>query len=209
MYTLYWSPGSASMAPHACLEEAGAAYTLKRVDTSKGEHQSADYLSLNPKGKVPTLVIDGNDVLTESAAICMLIGDRHPDAGLAPVHGDPRRGHYYAWLMHLTNTLQPAMLEFYYPDRHTTSANGTEAVAAKARESIAAIWQRIDAHLAAKGPYLLGDRFSAADIFCHMLSTWQECCPDTYARFPAVKRLADLVAARPAMRRTIAQNQAA
>jgi glutathione S-transferase len=65
MYTLYWSPGSASMAPHACLEEAGAAYTLKRVDTSKGEHQSADYLSLNPKGKVPTLVIDGNDVLTD------------------------------------------------------------------------------------------------------------------------------------------------
>jgi glutathione S-transferase len=137
-----------------------------------------------------------------------VIGERHPDAGLAPVHGDPLRGHYYAWLMHLTNSLQPAMLEFYYPDRHTTSANGTEAVAAKARETIAGIWQRIDAHLAAHGPYLLGDRFSAADIFCHMLSTWQECCPDTYARFPALKRLADLVAARPAMQRVIAQNRA-
>jgi glutathione S-transferase len=209
MYTLYWAPGSASMAPHGCLEEAGAPYTLKRVDTSKGEHQGADYLALNPKGKVPTLVIDGNDVLTESAAICMVIGDRHPDAGLAPVHGDPKRGHYYAWLMHLTNTLQPAMLEFYYPDRHTTSANGTEAVAAKARETIAEIWQRIDTHLAANGPYLLGDRFSAADIFCHMLSTWQECCPDTYARFPALKRLADLVAGRPAIQRVVAQNQAA
>src|SRR5262245_26723082 len=133
MYTLYWSPGSASVAPHACLEEAGAAYTLKRVDTSKGEHQQPEYLALNPKGKVPTLVVD-KDVLTESAAICMLIGDRHPDAGLAPVVGDHRRGHYYGWLTHLTNTLQPAMLEFYYPDRHTTSANGTEAVAAKARE---------------------------------------------------------------------------
>jgi glutathione S-transferase len=197
------------MAPHACLEEAGAPYTLKLVDTGKGEHQTADYLSLNPKGKVPTLVLDDGDVMTESAAICMLIGDRHPDAGLAPVIGDPLRGHYYAWLMYLSNTLQPAMLEFYYPDRHTTSANGTEAVAAKARETIAAIWQHIDAQLAAKGPYLLGHKFSAADIFCQMLSNWQECCPDTYARFPALKRLADLVAARPATARVIAKNQAA
>jgi glutathione S-transferase len=176
---------------------------------AKGQHQSADYLALNPKGKVPTLVLDDGDVLTESAAICMLIGDRHPAAALAPAVGDPKRGHYYAWLMHLTNTLQPAMLEFYYPDRHTTSANGTEAVSAKARETIADVWQRIDQHLAANGPYLLGDRFSAADIFCHMLSTWQDCCPDTYARFPALKRLAERVAARPAIRRTIEQNQAA
>jgi glutathione S-transferase len=209
MYTLYWSPGSASMAPHGCLEEAGAEYTLKLVDTSKGEQLGAGYLALNPSGKVPTMVTDGGDVLTESAAICLWIGDRHPDAGLAPVLGDPMRGQYYAWLMHLSNTLQAAMLEFYYPDRHTTSANGTEAVAAKARETIATIWQRIDAHLAAHGPYLLGDKFSSADIFCHMLSTWQECCPDTYARFPALKRLADLVAARPAIARTIARNQAA
>ena len=209
MYTLYWSPGSASMAPHGCLEEAGVPYTLKLVDTAKGQHQKADYLALNPKGKVPTLVLDTGDVLTESAAICMLIGDRHPDSGLAPVLGDPRRGHYYAWLTHLTNTLQPAMLEFYYPDRHTTSANGTEAVAAKARETIAGIWQYVDAHLAAKGPYLLGDRFSAADIFCHMLSTWQDCCPETYRRFPSVKRLADLVLARPAIARIAAANQAA
>lgn len=209
MYTLYWAPGSASMAPHGCLEEAGANYTLRLVDTSKGEHQKADYLALNPKGKVPTLMTESGDVLTESAAICLFLADRHPDAGLAPAIGDPRRGQYYAWLMHLSNTLQAAMLEFYYPDRHTMSPNGTEAVAAKARETIAAIWQQIDAHLAAKGPYLLGDTFSAPDIFCHMLSCWQECCPDTYSRFPAVKRLADLVAARPAIGRTIARNQAA
>jgi glutathione S-transferase len=206
MYTLYWSPGSASMAPHGCLEEAAASYTLKLVDRDKGEHQGADYLALNPKGKIPTLVIDGGDVVTESAAICMLIADRHPDAGLAPVFGDPMRGHYYAWLMYLSNSLQPAMLEFYYPDRHTISANGTEAVAAKARETVATIWGHIDRHLAAKGPYLLGHKFSAADLFCQMLSMWQEPCPDTYARFPALKRLADLVAARPAIARVIAQN---
>ena len=94
MYTLYWSPGSASMAPHGCLEEAGAAYTLKLFDTSKGENQSAEYLAVNPKGKIPALVTEDGDVLTESAAICMVIGDRHPDSGLAPVLGDHRRGHH-------------------------------------------------------------------------------------------------------------------
>jgi glutathione S-transferase len=200
------------MAPHCCLEEAGAAYALKLVDTGKGEHRSPEYLALNPAGKVPTLVIaDGSAMggltMAESAAMCMLIADRHPGANLAPKTGDLARGHFYMWLMHLNNTLQPAMLRYYYPDRHT--AGETEVVVNKAMEEVVAVWSRIDAHLRQKGPYLLGERYSAADIFCTMLSLWQDCCPDTYRRFPGVKRLADLVLARPAIARIAAANQAA
>jgi glutathione S-transferase len=139
----------------------------------------------------------------------MLIADRHPAANLAPKSDDLARGHFYMWLMHLSNTLQPAMLRYYYPDRHTTAADGTEAVTNKAQEEVAAVWSRIDAHLRVKGPYLLGERFSAADIFCTMLSTWQDCCPDTYRRFPGLKRQADLVLARPAIARIAEVNQAA
>jgi glutathione S-transferase len=212
MYTLYWNPGSASMAPHCCLEEAGATYTLKQVDTNKGEHQQPEYLVLNPAGKVPTLVIDegaatGGFTMTESAAMCMLIADRHPAANLAPKTDDLARGHFYMWLMHLSNTLQPAMLRYYYPDRHTTAES--EAVVTKAQEEVATVWSRIDAHLRTKGPYLLGDRYSAADIFCTMLSSWQDCCPDTYRRFPGLKRQADLVMTRPAIARIAVANQAA
>jgi glutathione S-transferase len=207
MYTLYWSPGSASMAPHCCLEEAGVPYALQRIDTGKGEHQKPEYLALNPAGKVPTMLIDGGFTMTESAAMCMLIADRHPAAALAPPTDDLARGHFYMWLMHLSNTLQPAMLRYYYPDRHTTAES--EAVATKAQEEVATVWSRIDAHLRLKGPYLLGARYSAADIFCAMLSTWQDCCPETYRRFPGVKRLADLVMARPAIARIAAANQAA
>jgi glutathione S-transferase len=87
-------------------------------------------------------------------------------------------------------------------------ADGTEAVIEKASEEVATLWQRIDNHLKAKGPYLLGDRFSAADIFCHMLSTWQDPCPNTYERFPHVKKLADLVSARPAVAKIIKVNDA-
>ena len=204
MYTLYWSPGSAAMAPHGALEEAGARYELKRVNTDEGAHREPAYLALNPNGKVPTLVVDGSFVMFESAAMAMFIADRHPQAKLAPAPDEMARGHFYQWLTHLTNSVQPAMLRYYYPERHTADAGGTDAVAASATEEIATLWGRIDRHLAVNGPYLLGDRFSAADIFAYMLSTWQQCCPETYERFPHVKRLADLVAARPAIKRVIA-----
>ncbi len=206
MYLLYWSPGSASMAPHGALEEAGARYELALVNTDEGAHRDPAYVKLNPNAKVPTLVVDGKFVMFESAAMVMLIADRHPEARLAPGPDEMARGHFYQWLVYLTNSLQPAMLRFYYPERHTADEGGHEAVKAKAMEEIATLWGRIDQHLAAHGPCLLGERFSAADIPAHMLSTWQQCCPNTYERFPHVKRLADLVAARPAMQRVIRKN---
>lgn len=209
MYTLYWSHNAASIAAHFCLEESGAKYETKLVDMANNEHKSADYLKLNPAGKIPTLVVDGNFVMTEAAAICMLIADRHPEAKLAPATTDLKRGHYYMWLTHLTNTLQPAMLRFYYPDRCTTAIDAHDPVAAKAKEEVAELWGRIDNHLKANGPYLLGNQFSAPDTFAYMLSTWQECCPGLYDRFPSIKRMADLVASRPAIGRILKVNQAA
>jgi glutathione S-transferase len=208
MYTLYWSHGAASLAVHFCLEESGARYETKLVDMAQNAHRSAEYLKINPSGKIPTLMVDGNFAMTESAAICMLIADRHPEAKLAPAANDMKRGHYYMWLTYLTNTLQPAMLRYYYPDRITTAIAETRGIEDKAREEIAAIWNLIDTHLKAYGPYLLGDQFSAADAFCYMLSTWQRCCPDAYGRFPSLKRLADRVSARPAIGRILQVNRA-
>jgi glutathione S-transferase len=84
MYTLYYSPGSASMAPHGVLEESGAPSTLARFDMAANKHKDAAYLKLNPHGRVPTLVVDGKQPIYELAAICLFIADRHPNAGLAP-----------------------------------------------------------------------------------------------------------------------------
>jgi glutathione S-transferase len=207
MYTLYWSPGSASMTPHGALEESGARFELTLVNTDEGAHRDPAYLKLNPNGKVPTLVVDGRFVMFESSAITMFIADRHPEAKLAPGPDEMARGHYYQWMTHLTNSVQPAMLRYYYPERITGDAAGA-AVTQNATEEIATLWGRVDRHLAAHGPFLLGDRFCAADIFAYMLSTWQTCCPNTYERFPNLKRLADLVAARPAMQRMIQKNAA-
>src|SRR5690242_8316751 len=170
MYTLYWSPGSASQTPHGVLEEAGVKYELRRVNMDAGGHQDPAYLKLNPNGKVPTLVVDNTDALFEGGAISMFIADRHPEAKLAPAPGDKARGAYYQWMTHLTNSLQPAMLRFYYPDRVTGDPKGEEAVKEKALEEVATLWGRIDRHLKDHGPYLLGSQFSAADIFAHTLS---------------------------------------
>jgi glutathione S-transferase len=209
MYTLYWSPGSASQTPHGVLEETGATYELKLTSVDAGATRDPEYLKLNPNGKVPTLVVDGSYTMFEGGAISMFIADRHPEAKLAPAPGDKARGHYYQWMTHLTNSLQPAMLRFYYPDRITADPKGEEAVKEKALEEVATLWGRIDRHLKSGGPYLLGAQFSAADIFVHTLSSWEGACPGIRDRFPSVKRLADLVAARPAIQRVIKQNEAA
>src|SRR6185503_20596621 len=126
-----WAPGSAAMAPHGALEESGAKYELKLVNTDEGAHRDPAYLKLNPNGKVPTLVVDGQFVMFESAAITMFIADRHPAAKLAPAPDEMARGHFCQWLTHLTNSVQPAMLRYYYPERHTADESGHEAVKAK------------------------------------------------------------------------------
>ena len=88
MIRLYWYPGNASLVPHMLLEEIGAPFTLERVDRANNAHKSPEYLKLNPNGQIPVLV-DGDLVLYETAAICMHLADTHPGAGLAPPLGSP------------------------------------------------------------------------------------------------------------------------
>jgi glutathione S-transferase len=205
MYTLYWAPNSAALAPQIMIEEIGAKHELKAIDIPS-QLKAPEYLKLNPNGKIPTLVVDGKQVVYESAAICMYLADRHPEAKLAPAIGDPARGSYYQWMAHLTNTLQPTYLAFYYPDRLTDDAKGVGAVQSRVKIELGEIWGRIDKALGEQGPHLLGDRYSACDAFLFMLSNWQDPIPDIYSRFKNVKRCADLVRARPAVQRVLPSN---
>ena len=201
MYKLFYSPGSAAMAPHAALEETGAKHELVLVDVAKKAHQRPEYLKLNPKGRVPTFV-DGDFVLTESAAITMHIADRHPESGLAPPLGSAARAHWYQWLFYLSNTLQPAFLEYFYPEKTFRNAPNTQAqLKASAERRLATMFIYIDAELAGRGPYLLGETFSAADLFMHMLARWSRWFEKPAYRYPHIKQLTDRVKARPAVQR--------
>jgi len=207
MYTLYWNNGSASITAHMALEESGAPYTLKFVDMDKGEHKSPEYLKMNPNGKVPTLLIDNKRTMFETAAIAMYIADRHPQSGLAPAADDPARVPYLQWLLNISNSVQPYYFMFYYPERHTADPSAHEAIKKQATRMIGEAWARIDAALAKNGPYLAGDRFSAADLPVMMLTGWKMACSDVLDKNSNIRRLVELVSARPAIQRVLKQNQ--
>ncbi len=170
MIELHFSPGNANLAPHFILLDIDAKFRLVPVDRSVNAHKSPEYMKLNPFGRIPVMV-DGDLVLFESAAICLHLVDSHPNCGLAPTQGTPERAHFYKWLMFLTNTIQPDILMYYYPDRYTTDRK-TDAVKAAAENRLIDFFSRVDDHLGEGGPYLLGETFSAADYYLLMVSRW-------------------------------------
>ena len=196
MYTLYYAPGAASMVVHLALLEADAPHELKLVDLDTGAQRSPDYLKLNPRGVVPTLVVDGQP-LSESAALLMLLAERHPQSPLAPPPGTPERGAWYAWIVYLSNTLMSSFRRWFYPQ----DLDDAPQVHAAVQRKIETVWDYLDAHLAARGPYLLGERFSGADLLLTMLMRWSRNMPRPATEWPALERLAGRVRARPSWQR--------
>lgn len=197
MYTLYYSPGSANLVVHLALLEIGAPHQLERVDISKGENRSAQYLAINPSGIVPTLIVDGQPH-TEAAALAMLLAERHPAAGLAPAPGSAGRADYLQWMFYLANTLQPLFRQWFFPTDHLPAAADT--IKEAARIGIEKCWAKLDAHLAAHGPHVLGDTFSLADLYALMLMRWSRNMPRPALDWPHLAALAGLVRARPSWR---------
>jgi glutathione S-transferase len=204
MYALYYYPGNASMAPHMALEEIGAPFELRLVDRAKNAHKAPDYLRLNPNGLIPVLA-DGDLVLSESAAICLHLADRHPEAKLVPPLGTAERAQLYKWLIHLTNTVQAELITYFYPERQTDDAAAATQVKAHAEARVGGMLDRIEAALAERGPYLLGDDFSVADLYLLMLSRWTRGFAKPARNRPALRRLLDRLAERPAVQRVFAK----
>jgi glutathione S-transferase len=199
MYTLYHSPGTASMAVHLALLEIGAPYELRLIDFDSLGQKDPEYLRLNPNGVVPTLIVDGTPVY-ECAALLLLLGERHPEVALAPAPGSAQRGLYLQWMLHLANTLQPAFRQWFYP-ADFGPIEDEDTMREYARLRIEAVWDRFDAHLVANGPYVLGEQFSIADLYATMLMRWSRNMPKPADRWPALAALAQHVKSRPAWKR--------
>ena len=155
MITLYGYPGSASLAPHILLEEAGAEYTCVSPTREGPDAGSAYFLTASPRRRVPAM-IDGDVTLTESAAICMHVSDRNPDALLGPVPGDPERGVWYRWLVYLSNTARPALYQYIYPERYVVDAEHVAGAKQVADAALGGIWE-LDRHRPGR-PRVLGRR---------------------------------------------------
>lgn len=174
MLQLHYFPSNASITPHILLEEMALPFALKLVDRINNGHKSAEYLKLNPNGLIPVLV-DGDLVLYETAAICLHLTDTHPEAGLAPAVGTAERAHFYKWLMWMTNTLQPAMIMYFYTDRYTpsTDANDIARIKARTQQRVWAMLKQLEDQLAASGgPWMMGEKYSVLDIYAFMLGRW-------------------------------------
>ena len=182
MLQLHYFPGNASMIPHILLEELGVPFELKLVDRTVNAHKTPAYLKLNPNGLIPVLV-DGELVLYETAAICLHLADTHTVAALVPgpvpVPRPAGQAHDRAectkWLMWMTNTLQAGLLLYFYPERWVDEGNAAAAaqIKAHAEAKIGGMLDQIDAHLAMHGKaWFLGDKYSLLDAYALVLCRW-------------------------------------
>jgi len=205
MMKLYFSPGSCSLAPHIALEEVGAPFDLARVDFSANQQGSADYLKINPKGRVPALV-DGDWVLTECPAILRFIAARHPGAGLWPwdTREEARCAEWLAWL---SSTVHTAFGRALRAHRYASDPRAVEDVAATAKRACRELWLAVDAKIG-RGPWALGERYSVADPYLLAFWNWAR-GPilgfDVGRDLPNWTAHARRMAERPAVRKALAR----
>jgi glutathione S-transferase len=150
-------------------------------------------------------------VLYESAAIVLHLCDTHPHAGLAPALGTPQRAHFYKWLMWLSNTLQPTLSAYFYPERWVSEGN-TEAAAevkARAREKATGLLAQLDDLVARNGgPWVEGANYSALDCYAFTLCRWTRNFPQGKAReLPFLGPYLQRMSERPALQRVFAAEQ--
>lgn len=205
MYKLYWSRGSGVVTPQVMLEEIGAEYEKVVIDIEKEENRSPEYLAVNPLGQIPALALADGTILTESAAIVLQIVDEHPEAKLAPPPGSAERARFYRWLVFMAANIYMSDLRHYYPERHTTDPGGVEGVAKAAVIDMDRYFSILNQALD-PGPYLLGETFSAVDIYLWMLTGWHPERERLLSENPRIAQLVRQVEQRPAIARVRAEH---
>lgn len=194
----YHAPRSRSAGARMLLEELNADYELHAFDLSRGKHHDPDYLRVNPMGKVPALR-HGDVVVTEQAAVYMYAAELYLEAGLAPAIGDSLRGPYLRWMVFYGSCFEPAVVDRSMnrpPAAYSTSPYGDFETVVNA----------VGAQLA-QGPYLLGERFTAADVLWGAALNWItmfKLIPET----PVLRAYIDRILARPAIQRAQAADAA-
>ena len=196
---------------YPALDALGVPYELKLVDRAHNAHKAPDYLRLNPNGLIPVLIesnASGELVLYETAAICLHLVDTHPGAGMAPALGTFERAHFYKWLVWLTNTMQATLIHCFYGERMVDDGDVAAAaqVKAHAQAKVGAMLDQLDEALARHGQaWLLGDGFSAVDLYALMLCRWTRGFARPARELPRLGPYLQRVLARPAVQRAFAQ----
>lgn len=196
-YIIHGAPGSGSGIVEAACAEIGVAYEVRDLDARNDEHRGAVYAAINPHRKMPTLEVEGGEIITESVAIVVALDERHREAGLLPPPGSRERAQALRWMVFLATEMYPLVEMMDYPERFASSAEGVEAIRDRAEAISRERWRLLEANIAGS-PYCVASGFSATDLFITKFSVWLD---ETWRRehLPRIDALTKAVLARPAL----------
>jgi GST-like protein len=195
-YILYGELGSGAGIVESALASLGVAYELRQVSLDAQQQRSEEYARLNPQRKLPTLITPDGETLTESAAILLVLDERHSTQGMFPPPGTRERAQALRWLLFLAAELYPLVEMNDYPERFAATAS------AELRERVRQIWRErwlvIEAQIAGD-PWLLKSGFCFTDVYLASLSRWAQQDAWRPSHIPRVERIAAAVASRPVL----------
>jgi glutathione S-transferase len=201
MFKLYYAPGTCALASHIALQEAGAVYTTERLDFKTNQQNSPEYLAINPKGRVPTLVTD-HGVLTETPAMLAFIAQSFPQAKLAPL-GDPHAfAQVQAFNSYLCSTVHVAHAHKGRGYRWATDEASFADMKRKVPQSVGASFALIERDML-KGPWVMGDSYTICDPYLFTLAQWLEGDSVDLSTLPKVIEHRNRMSERPAVRKVL------
>ncbi|SEL57863.1 GST-like protein [Variovorax sp. YR750] len=196
-YTLYGAPGSGATPIHAALTLIGAQVDTVDIATWESEAERERVSGVNPMRQVPALVLPSGEVMTESAAILIWLGDRYPEAGLCPALNDPMRSCYLRWMVYLPAAIYSMFWVRDEPSRLVPDPAAQPAMLERTAERIAHCWQLMDSQIDEPAPYLLGDHISMLDLYVTVMSRWTPGRRRFYRVAPRMTRVVRRVDADP------------
>ena len=206
MLKLFYALNTCALASHIALEEAGARYETVRLNFANADQTKPEYLAVNPKGRVPALVTD-RGIITETPAILLYIAQTHPQAKLAPLDDHYALAKMQAFNSYLCSTVHVAHAHGRRGKRWADEASSHEDMLRKVPQTMTACYELIEHEMLA-GPWVMGAEFSVADAYLHTISGWLQGDKVDIARFPKVHDHFQRMAARPAVQRVLAAEQA-
>lgn len=202
MFTFYWAPNTCALASHIALEAAGASYQAVRVDFARQQQRSAEYLRINPKGRVPALVTE-RGILTETPALLQFIAQTHPGARLAPLDDAFALAHMNAFNSYLCSTVHVAHSHRMRGSRWADDPAALEAMKRKVPQSVGECFELIEREFLA-GPWVLGEHYSVSDMYLFTLAQWLEADGVDPARLPKVSAHRQRMRADPVVAQVLA-----
>jgi glutathione S-transferase len=205
MLKLYYAPGTCALASHIALEEAGADYETERLDFKRNEQNSADYLAINPKGRVPSLVTD-RGALTETPAILAFIAQCFPQARLAPLDDAYGFAEVQAFNSYLCATVHVAHAHRVRGYRWATEDSSFTDMKQMVPKTMGGCFALIERDML-RGPWVMGEQYTICDPYLYTIATWLEGDGVDLATLPRVTDHRNRMAERPAVRTALAEQQ--